>query len=142
MLFPSVVPWYFWGEDGYVAFFVCFALRYVTVLNFTWCVNSVAHMWGNRPYDKTISPVENIIVTTGAAGEGFHNYHHTFPHDYRASELGMKYNFTTMFIDFMTFIGQAYDRKTMSQELIDRRKARTGDGTEGFGYTQRKTKTT
>ena len=61
--FPAVIPWYCWGEDGYVAFFVCGILRYVTVLNFTWCVNSVAHMWGNKPYDKNISPVESLLVT-------------------------------------------------------------------------------
>lgn len=27
-------------------------IRYVLSLNFTWLVNSAAHIWGNRPYDK------------------------------------------------------------------------------------------
>ena len=67
---PAVIPWYFWGESLIVAFHVAGAMRYVTALHVTWCVNSVAHMWGNRPYDKNINPVENFFVTFGAIGEG------------------------------------------------------------------------
>ena len=61
------------------------------------------------------------------AGEGFHNYHHTFPHDYATSENGMKLNLTTAFIDFMAFLGQAYDRRTISREVIEAARRRTGE---------------
>lgn len=65
----------------------------------------------------------------GALGEGWHNYHHTFPWDYKTAELGnYRANFTTMFIDFMSKIGWAYDLKTVSQEMIRKRVLRTGDG--------------
>lgn len=53
----------------------------------TWLVNSVAHMWGQRPYDAHINPSENWLVSIGAHGEGWHNYHHTFPFDYKTSEV-------------------------------------------------------
>ena len=33
--------------------------RYVAVLHFTWLVNSAAHLFGMKPYDKTIGPSEN-----------------------------------------------------------------------------------
>lgn len=131
-VFPAFVPWYFWDENGVTAFFVCSIMRYCILLNFTWCVNSVAHLFGNKPYDRHINPVENLLVTIGAAGEGFHNYHHTFPQDYSTSEFGMKFNATTVFINFVALFGQAYDLKKVDQELIDRRKERTGDGTVGF----------
>lgn len=32
-------------------------------------------MYGDKPYDKSIMPVENIYVSIAAMGEGFHNYH-------------------------------------------------------------------
>jgi stearoyl-CoA desaturase (delta-9 desaturase) len=130
---PTVIPWYFWGESLWNAFFVCGILRLVFVLNITWCVNSAAHMWGNKPYDRRINPVENFFVAFGAVGEGFHNYHHTFPMDYNASEFGWHINITSLIIDFMALIGQVYDRKKMSPELITHRKNKTGDGSEGFG---------
>ena len=41
-----------------------------------------------------------------ALGEGFHNYHHTFPYDYSTSEWGLQFNMTTAFIDFMAGIGE------------------------------------
>lgn len=135
--FPAVVPWYFWGESGWNAYFTCSLFRYALSLNFTWCVNSVAHMWGNKPFDKHINPVENPLVVFGAVGEGFHNYHHTFPFDYATSELGGSWNMTTMFIDSMAWIGQAYDRKRVSNDAIAKRKLRTGDGTKFFGYGQK-----
>lgn len=84
-------------------------------------------MWGHRPYDKTINPRQNALVVLGAVGEGFHNYHHTFPYDYAASEYGIKYNLTTMFIDAMAWLGLAYDRKTASKGMIKARKLRTGE---------------
>jgi stearoyl-CoA desaturase (delta-9 desaturase) len=130
---PTVVPWYFWGESAWIAFFTCAIFRYVLLLNFTWCVNSVAHLFGNKPYDTHINPVENFFVAFGAIGEGYHNYHHVFPYDYATSESGWWVNVTTMFIDFMAMIGQVSERKKMSYEAVFRRKERTGDGSSGFG---------
>lgn len=64
----------------------------------------------------------------GAGGEGFHNFHHTFPNDYSTSEYGAKYfNPSKAFIDIMAFFGQAYDRRQVSAEVILQRRARTGD---------------
>ena len=64
-----------------------------------------------------------------AFGEGWHNYHHTFPWDYKTAELGFyKYNFTTAFIDFFAKIGWAYDLKSVPQKIVFQRVQRTGDG--------------
>lgn len=48
---PTVVPWYFWKEDLYTAWYICAIFRYVLSLHFTWLVNSAAHIYGTRPYD-------------------------------------------------------------------------------------------
>ncbi|XP_069466596.1 stearoyl-CoA desaturase [Ambystoma mexicanum] len=130
---PTVVPWYFWGESLSNAYFISAILRYALVLNATWLINSAAHMFGNRPYDKTINPRENRLVAFSAIGEGFHNYHHTFPFDYSASEFGCGYNLTTSFIDLMCFLGLAADCKQVSKEVILARKQRTGDGSHRTG---------
>lgn len=130
---PAVVPWYFWGESGWTAFYTCAIFRYTLALNWTWCVNSVAHIWGNKPYDKNINPVENIFVIWGALGEGYHNYHHVFPYDYSTSEFGWKVNVTTLFIDCMALLGLVTERKKMSYDAVFRRKQRTGDSSAGFG---------
>lgn len=93
-------------------------------------------MHGRRPYDKNIFASENHLVSWYVGGEGFHNYHHTFPWDYAASELGWRWNPAKTFIDFMATIGWAYDLKTASPEMIKLRKERTGDIHEKgpYGY--------
>lgn len=64
-----------------------------------------------------------------ACGEGWHNYHHTFPWDYKTAELGTYFlNLTTGFIDFCSKLGMAYEMKTVPAEMVKKRVLRTGDG--------------
>lgn len=132
-IMPTLVPWYFWGETFQHSLCVATLLRYAIVLNATWLVNSAAHLYGYRPYDKNINPRENLLVSLGAVGEGFHNYHHSFPYDYSASEYRWHINFTTFFIDCMAALGLAYDRKKVSKEAILAKVKRTGDGSYKSG---------
>lgn len=78
-MIPTIVPWLFWGESLHNAFFFAAMFRYCATLHCTWLVNSAAHLWGSKPYDKRINPAENRTVSWWAFGEGFHNYHHVFP---------------------------------------------------------------
>lgn len=72
------------------------------------------------------------MVAILAMGEGWHNYHHVFPWDYKTSEFSRyRTNFTTAFIDFFSKIGWAYDLKTVSQDVIGKRVLRTGDLSNG-----------
>ena len=117
----------FWGESLLAAYFIA-VVRYVGVLHFTWLVNSAAHMFGGKPYDVNIGPSENMGVSVLAMGEGFHNYHHVFPYDYRTSEWGgVSANMTTVFLDVMAALGQVRDRKTARPETVITRAKRTGD---------------
>ncbi|XP_012217553.1 acyl-CoA Delta-9 desaturase-like [Linepithema humile] len=128
-LLPSWVPCYFWNEKPMYSWY-CTLFRYTLSLHLTWLVNSAAHMYGMRPYDNTISPTDSLSVGIVAFGEGWHNYHHVFPWDYKAGELGnYRTNVTTAFIDFFARIGWAYDLKTVAVGMIKKRAARTGDGT-------------
>lgn len=68
-ILPTLVPWYFWGETFQHSLYVATFLRYAIVLNATWLVNSAAHLYGHRPYDKTINPRENVLVSLGAIGK-------------------------------------------------------------------------
>lgn len=128
LILPTLIPWYFFGESLYNAFCVTACLRYVLLSHRTFLVNSAAHMWGSQPYDKTIMPRENKFVSLVALGEGWHNYHHVFPWDYKTSELGLyRWNASTAIIDFFAWIGWAYDLKSVSHDIVMQRVKRTGD---------------
>uniref|UniRef100_A0A914W1K9 Uncharacterized protein n=1 Tax=Plectus sambesii TaxID=2011161 RepID=A0A914W1K9_9BILA len=130
-IFTTIVPWYFWGETAFNALYIAGFLRYVASLNVTFCVNSLAHFIGYKPYDLSISPTENIMTSITTMGEGGHNYHHTFPQDYRTSEFGRFANWTTILIDIFAALGWVYDRKTVSNEIIARQIAKHGPN---FGH--------
>lgn len=115
---PMLVCKYGWGEENMNGFLVAGVLRYVTVLHFTWLVNSAAHLYGGHPYDEHSNPAENPWVSIAAVGEGWHNWHHAYPFDYAASELGIsdQFNPTKMFIDFFAAIGHVTDRKRATKQ--------------------------
>jgi len=132
VLMPTMVPVHYWGESVWNAFFICVLFRGAYALNIEWLVNSVAHTHGNKPYDRNISPTDHQDVSFATCGEGWHNYHHVYPWDYKAAELPQyKYNLTTAFIDLMAKLGLAYDLKSVSDEVITNRAHRTGDGSRG-----------
>ena len=110
---PAWVAQRGWGESFWPAMLVAGALRYVVVLHFTWCVNSAAHLWGERPYDPNSGPAENPAVSVMAIGEGWHNWHHKYPYDYAASEFGVhkQFNPTKLWIDLHAKLGLVTKRK-------------------------------
>lgn len=133
---PTVIPMYFFGETLNTAWHMAI-LRYVCNLHNAFLVNSAAHMWGNKPYDVNIMPAQNLFVSLLAFGEGFHNYHHVFPWDYKTAELGNNLlNPTTYFIDFFAWLGWAYDLKSVPDDHIRSRSSRCGDGSDSWGLTR------
>ncbi|XP_066304487.1 stearoyl-CoA desaturase 5-like [Branchiostoma lanceolatum] len=126
-IIPSLMP-LLWNESMTNGFFICALLRLAFTQHCTWSVNSFAHMWGTRPYDKHINPAENVVVSLFAAGDGWHNYHHTFPFDYSTGEFGWKFDLATVFVNFMAWLGLAYDMRKASPGVVRIRAARTGDG--------------
>jgi stearoyl-CoA desaturase (Delta-9 desaturase) len=111
-VFPALVS-LLWGENFWNGFWVAGGLRYIYVLHVTWCVNSAAHLHGDHPYDPASWPAENPLVSFGALGEGWHNWHHKYPFDYAASECGVdkQFNPTKMFLDFCFLVGLASEPK-------------------------------
>ncbi len=90
-----------------------------------------------RPYDKSIRPSESIGVNLFAYGEGFHNYHHSFPWDYRCEELRFSpINFWGHWIDLFAKAGLAYDLRTASKDTVRARTQRTGPGGSQAGSKQ------
>lgn len=86
-----------WG-DSYNCLWSSF-IRNVLLLHCTYCVNSFAHIGSdsNKPYNTSLQAAESPIVSMITLGEGWHNYHHSYPKDFKASEID-KFNPTTWFI--------------------------------------------
>lgn len=106
-LFPTVLAHHVFGLTYWYSFVSFGVLRYVMSLHITWLINSAAHTFGNRPFDEKVTATDSLTISVIAFGEGWHNYHHVFPWDYKAAELGgFSLNFTSWLIDQCAKIGE------------------------------------
>jgi stearoyl-CoA desaturase (Delta-9 desaturase) len=139
-VFPICVYYYICGETFTMAWHINM-IRYVSQINLTWGINSFAHFYGDKPYDKNISPIDSRTFSLMSLGEGWHNYHHVFPWDYSGSEFpGRALNFSKSFIEFFAWLGWATELKTVSKTLIHKRVLRTGDGSHPYSKEMMKNK--
>ena len=100
----------------------CFLLagitRIVVVHHSTFLVNSLAHWSGDQPYSVQDSSKDNFFVSFLTYGEGYHNYHHRFPYDYRNGVCWYNWDPSKWFIFVFRFLGLVSDLRSASDEQI------------------------
>jgi len=96
----------FWGT-----FILAGLLRVVISHHFTFLINSLAHMWGTRPYTEENSARDNPVLAFLTHGEGYHNFHHIFAHDYRNGVRWWQWDPTKWLVAAMQFLGLAHRLK-------------------------------
>jgi stearoyl-CoA desaturase (delta-9 desaturase) len=57
--------------------------RVTAVQHMTFFINSLCHTVGRQPYSSRHSARDSWIMALFTFGEGYHNFHHEFQHDYR-----------------------------------------------------------
>lgn len=100
-------------------------LRLVLSQHFTFFINSVAHIWGTRPYTESNTARDNGILAFFTYGEGYHNYHHIFASDYRNGIKWYQYDPTKWMIKSLSYFGLTKKLKTISIDRIEKAKAET-----------------
>lgn len=81
---PAVIGFIHRGWVGAASAFVLAGVfRIFLVLNSTFFINSICHIWGSQPYGDANTSRDNWWISLITFGEGYHNYHHNFPRDYR-----------------------------------------------------------
>ncbi len=78
---PTLIGWFF--GDAWGGFLFGGVLRLLVSYHATFSINSVAHWIGSQPYSTKGTARDNLLAAVVTMGEGYHNFHHTFPGDYR-----------------------------------------------------------
>ncbi|KAI9511679.1 delta 9-fatty acid desaturase protein [Russula earlei] len=114
---PTSIPGYFWGDwrGGYI---YAGALRMCMVHHSIFALNSLAHWLGETPFDDRHSPRDHLITALVTFGEGYHNFHHQFPTDYRNAIRWYQYDPTKWFIAFCAKIGLASHLKVFPDNEV------------------------
>jgi stearoyl-CoA desaturase (Delta-9 desaturase) len=101
---------------GALVFAVCARLTFV--YHATFCINSVCHTFGKATYDIHASARDNWFTALLTNGEGYHNFHHRFPTDYRNGVRWYHFDPSKWAIAFLARLGWAWDVQKVSPFVI------------------------
>jgi stearoyl-CoA desaturase (delta-9 desaturase) len=110
--------------DGWGGFVLGGMARLVFVYHVTFSINSFAHMLGTQPYSDRNSARDSFIAAMLSMGEGYHNFHHTFPADYRNGVHAHQFDPSKWLIRSLSWCGLARNLKRTSDAVIVRARLR------------------
>ena len=120
LVFPTLLA-ATWG-DWFGGLFFAGIFRTVMNQHFTFCINSFAHLFGSRPYSDQNTSRDNWFLAFLTYGEGYHNYHHKFPADYRNGIKAYHWDPTKWLIKGLAPTGQTTNLRKVPNETILRAK--------------------
>ena len=115
---PLLLGWMVGDIMG--VFLLAGVLRLVVSHHVTFFINSLAHMWGSRPYTDENTARDNWFLAIVTYGEGYHNFHHLFQSDYRNGIRWWQYDINKWFIKTCSWLGLANNLKRTSDFRIQR----------------------
>lgn len=118
-LLPTLIGFLFGSWIGALgAFLLAGVARVVIVHHMTFCINSLCHWIGSRPYSGTCSARDSFLMALFTFGEGYHNYHHEFQYDYRNGVRKWQWDPTKWTIWILNKLGLASNLRTVPDEKI------------------------
>jgi stearoyl-CoA desaturase (Delta-9 desaturase) len=92
--------------------------RVVFVHQMTFFINSLCHSIGRQPYSSRCTARDSTLMAFFTFGEGYHNFHHAFQHDYRNGVKPWQFDPTKWSIWFLHKLGLARDLRRVPEEKI------------------------
>lgn len=116
---PTLLAYWYGGATlALGGFLISGIARVVAVQHCTFFINSACHCIGTRPYDTSNTARDSWVMAIPTFGEGYHNYHHAFQHDYRNGVKPWQIDPTKWAIWTLSKLGLASDLKQVSDEKI------------------------
>ena len=115
---PLLLGWA--SGDVIGVFLLAGLLRLVVSHHLTFFINSLAHIVGVQPYTDENTARDNAIVALLTFGEGYHNFHHMFAHDYRNGVRSWQWDPSKWLIYGLQWVGLTRNLKRVPGFKIQR----------------------
>jgi stearoyl-CoA desaturase (delta-9 desaturase) len=115
--------WNGWG-GALGGFLIGGVAKVVVIQHCTFLINSACHTIGRQPYSKRCSARDSFLMAIFTFGEGYHNYHHEFQHDYRNGVKPWQWDPTKWLIWTLSKLGLTSELRRAPAELISSSQAR------------------
>ena len=127
-LLPALAGFLWDGWVGALGGFLIGGVAKVVVLQHcTFLINSACHTIGRQPYSTRCSARDSLFLALFTFGEGYHNYHHEFQHDYRNGVKPWQWDPTKWLIWVLSKLGLTSGLRRVPQEVIYSAQARLRD---------------
>jgi stearoyl-CoA desaturase (delta-9 desaturase) len=100
------------------AFLIAGVARIVVLQHCTFLINSACHVFGTQPYSTRCSARDSWLMALLTIGEGYHNYHHEFQHDYRNGVKPWNFDPTKWIIWTLSKLGLTRNLRRVPVEKI------------------------
>ncbi len=100
------------------AFLIAGVARVVALQHCTFLINSACHVFGSQPYSTKCSARDSWFLALFTFGEGYHNYHHEFQHDYRNGPKPWNFDPTKWIIWTLSKLGLTGNLRRVPNEKI------------------------
>jgi stearoyl-CoA desaturase (delta-9 desaturase) len=105
--------------DPWGGFIVGGAVRLFFTYHATFSINSFAHLVGSQPYSDKDTSRDSLLTAIISVGEGYHNFHHTFPADYRNGVRLGQFDPTKWLLRTLEVVGVARNlRRTPAPAIV------------------------
>lgn len=119
LVLPALLGFVHSGWVGALGGFLLAGVARVTaVQHMTFFINSLCHTIGRQPYSDRCSARDSWIMAIFTFGEGYHNYHHEFQHDYRNGVKWWQWDPTKWTIWTLEKIGMAEGLRRVPEEKV------------------------
>ncbi len=116
---PMALGYWWNGWTGLLgAFLIAGVLRVFAVQHCTFFINSLCHTVGKQPYSTRCTARDSAIMAFFTFGEGYHNYHHEFQHDYRNGVKRTNFDPTKWTIWILEKVGLVSNLRRVPDERI------------------------
>ncbi|KAJ3252692.1 hypothetical protein HDU77_005013 [Chytriomyces hyalinus] len=112
-------------DDGYAAFLYAGIVARIVIWHLTFCINSFAHWIGDQEFSTESTARGTFLLAVLTQGEGYHNFHHEFPKDYRNGIHPLDWDPTKWLIYLSARIGLASNLYTYPENEINKARVTT-----------------
>ncbi len=98
-----------------------FVVSTIALYHATFCVNSLAHVWGSRRYPTRDHSRNNLLIAILTLGEGWHNNHHHYPGSARQGFYWWELDLTYYGLQVLAALGLIWNIKRVPVHVREQR---------------------
>lgn len=114
----ALAAWYpALGTSGFQMLVWGFFLSTVLLYHGTFCINSLAHIVGNRRFKTSDDSRNNFLLSIITLGEGWHNNHHRYPGSERQGFYWWEIDISHYILKVLSWFGLVWDLRTPPERI-------------------------